>query len=320
VNRAPGLPPAGDREPPLLATTGLGKRYRRPGGGVVTALQEVDFEVRSGRSVGVVGETGSGKSTLLRLLLRLEPATSGEIRFRGVPTTRLQKEGMRSFRRDVQAVFQDPRSSLDPRERVWRLVTEPAEVGHGFSGVEQRRLAAELLELVDLGADRLERRPGSLSGGECQRVAIARALSARPAVVLLDEPVTSLDVSLRGLVLNLLRRLSAQRSCTYVVVSHDITAICYLAAYVYVLLRGLVVEEGPTAEVVSNPLHPYTRLLVEAAGSARAAAGDQVLREGAPGRCPFLSRCPVAVDACRRSMPVLATRAERRVRCHHWPA
>lgn len=308
---------------PLLTAESVVKRYRKAAldGQWLTALQDVSIEVRAGRSIGVVGESGSGKTTLLRLLLHLERPTSGEIRFRGEPTSHFGTQKMRRLRREIQAVFQDPRSSLDPRDRVWRLVTEPAEVSLEISRSEQLRLAEEMLDLVDLPSSYLHRRPAELSGGECQRLAIARALSSGPSVVMLDEPVTSLDASLRGLVLNLLRRLSRERGCTYVVVSHDVTAIYYLTNHLYVIYRGMVVEEGPTVEVVSRPLHPYTRLLVGSVNAPLSFAGDEALRPDLPGRCPFLSRCSEAMPQCSGEMPpVTKPRAEEHhVRCYLWP-
>jgi oligopeptide/dipeptide ABC transporter ATP-binding protein len=316
-----GRPPSAP-DGPILEASGVVKHFghgRRPD--TVIALREVDLDVRSGTSIGIVGESGSGKTTLLRLLLNLERATRGEVRYEGRPLDRLAADEERRYRRNVQAVFQETRSSLDPRDEVWELVAEPAAVGLGIGRKQQQALAARMLDVVGLPAGYASRRPSQLSGGECQRVAIARALSSEPEVVVLDEPVTALDVSLRGMILNLLRDVAASRGATYVVVSHDITPIYFLTERLYVLYGGYVIEEGPTAEVVAAPRHPYTELLIRSVDEPLEHVGEEMLRPDREGSCPFLSRCPHARPECEGIMP--GFRAPdgdgHRVRCYLWP-
>jgi oligopeptide/dipeptide ABC transporter ATP-binding protein len=312
-------PPAAEH---LLAAAGVTKHFPAGGrrGQSVTALQSVTVRVEPGVSVGMVGESGSGKTTLLRVLLGLERPSDGVVTFRGHLVAELGRQHRQQFHREVQAVFQDPRSSLDPRNRIWAAVTEPAAVSGNLGRAQRRELAAALLESVDLPAAFLDARPGALSGGEAQRVAIARSLSSQPQVVVLDEPVTSLDASLQGLVLNLLRRLSEEAGVTYVVVSHDITAIYHLTQYLYVLYGGLVIEAGATEQVVQAPRHPYTALLVSAVQQLRDQPGQDALREQRPGSCPFLSRCPKAMPECAGPLPELAdpTGGDHLVRCLLW--
>ncbi|HEX5293339.1 MAG TPA: ABC transporter ATP-binding protein [Streptosporangiaceae bacterium] len=306
----------------LLAATGVTKHFpassRR--GQPVTALRSVSVGVEQGVSVGMVGESGSGKTTLLRTLLGLERPSDGEVTFRGTPLADLDRPRRQQYHREVQAVFQDPRSSLDPRERVWAAVTEPAAVSGKLGRAQRRDLAASLLESVDLAAPFLDARPGALSGGEAQRVAIARSLSSQPQVVVLDEPVTSLDASLQGLVLNLLRRLASEAGVTYVVVSHDITPIYHLTQYLYVLYEGMVIEAGATDRVVRSPRHPYTELLVSAVQRLRDQPGQDALRAPRPGSCPFLARCPKAMPQCAGPLPELAdpSGGDHLVRCLLW--
>jgi oligopeptide/dipeptide ABC transporter ATP-binding protein len=311
--------PAADN---LLAAVGVTKHFRASSrrGQPVTALQSVTVRVDQGVSVGMVGESGSGKTTLLRILLGLERPSDGTVTFRGSQLADLDHQRRQQYHREVQAVFQDPRSSLDPRDRVWAAVTEPAAVGGKLGRTQRRQLAAGLLESVDLSAPFLDARPGALSGGEVQRVAIARSLSSKPRVVVLDEPVTSLDASLQGLVLNLLRRLSEEAGVTYVVVSHDITPIYHLTQYLYVLYDGLVIEAGATDQVVRAPRHPYTELLVSSVEQLRDQPGQEVLRAQRPGSCPFLARCPKALPECAGPLPELADPGggDHLVRCLLW--
>jgi peptide/nickel transport system ATP-binding protein len=307
---------------PYLAAVSVSKHYRvgHWGGDVVTALDDVSVEVVPGTSVGVVGESGSGKTTLLRLLLLLERPSEGTVDVAGEDARHLGGDEIRDFRRSVQAVFQDPRSSLDPRERVWQLVTEPAAVTLGLDRAARRRLANSLLDKVHLSQSYMERRAGELSGGECQRVAVARAISSSPRVIVLDEPVTSLDASLRGLVINLLRDIAIEAGGTYVVVSHDVVPVYLLTDYVYMLYRGRVVEEGPTEEVVASPLHPYTKLLIGAVEKPLASIGEEMLRPDIRGSCPYLTRCPSAISECQGPMPPVAEPMgpKHRVRCYLW--
>ncbi|OUZ08507.1 hypothetical protein BHE97_12545 [Aeromicrobium sp. PE09-221] len=241
----------------------------------VPALAGVDVSVLRGRSVGIAGESGSGKSTLLKLLLALDRPTSGSVRFEGVDLNSLGGAGMKQYRSRVQAVFQDPSGSFNPRQRIGSIITEPLATRQSLSSSERVDHGETLLRSVDLPAGFISRYPHELSGGQKQRVAIARALGCGPEVVLLDEPVTALDISVRGAILNLLKRKATDSGVTYVVVSHDLSAIFHLTDYLYVMRRGIVVESGPTVQLVADPRHPYTRRLVDSIGDPLAGYHDR---------------------------------------------
>ncbi|WP_158369940.1 ABC transporter ATP-binding protein [Cellulosimicrobium cellulans] len=230
--------------------------------GATRALDGVSVRVEAGRSVGIVGESGSGKSTLLRQLLALDSPTAGEVRYRGEPLARRDRHLLRRLRADVQPVFQDPRSSLDPRMRVGAVVAEPLR-SLKVPG-DHRERVAEVLGAVGLDPDVAARYPAQFSGGQRQRIAIARALAPRPSVLVADEPVSALDVSVRGQVVDLLQRLAAEQGLTLVLVSHDIAIVGRLCERTVVLHHGRVVEEGPTASVLADPQEAYTRRLLAA--------------------------------------------------------
>jgi oligopeptide/dipeptide ABC transporter ATP-binding protein len=324
----PASPGPGDQLP-ILAAAGVTKTYHdRSSGGRrerIVAADSIDLEVRRLRSVGIAGESGSGKTTIMRLLLQLEQPSSGCITFNGVPLNDLDAAATTSYRRTVQAVFQNPVASLDPHDRLWKSLTEPAALAGGkMTRRDRTEMSGQLLAEVGLPEAYAQRRPQQISGGEAQRVAIARALSCDPQVVLLDEPVTSLDVSLRGRVLTLLAERGESRGITYVVISHDVTALSWLTAYMYVMYRGIVVEQGPTGSLLSQPLHPYTELLVRAGlGTGRADAAPwagQLPRASPPATghgCPFRARCPIAIERCAE-VPAIISSADqaRAVRCH----
>ncbi|MFG1695257.1 ATP-binding cassette domain-containing protein [Nonomuraea sp. NPDC049309] len=251
---------------PLIEVTGLTRVYRRPRtsltkpGAEVRALRDVSLTVHRGERFGIVGESGSGKSTLLRLLCGLDRPTSGSIRFDGREITGLPERRLRFLRENLQIVFQDPLSSLDPRMRVRDLIAEPL-VALGLP-VDGR--VTELLEAVGLPADAAERYPHQFSGGQRQRIAIARALAPRPAVLVADEPVSALDVSVRGQILNLLTDLADELGLTLVFVSHDLSVVRHVCETVAVMRQGEIVETGPVDDVWAAPAHPYTRALLEA--------------------------------------------------------
>lgn len=307
-------------EPPIIQATRVGQRYvsGRASSRVVVALDQVDFQLIQGASVGIVGESGSGKTTLLRLLLNLEEPTKGTVLYRGAEMDSLTSSSRREFHSKVQAVFQDPRTSLNPRMPIWKSITEPATVARGLSKTAQMGLARRLIKSVDLPESYLTRRPTELSGGESQRIAIARAMSSEPDVIILDEPVTSLDASLRGLVLNLLREKATEQKANYIVVSHDITPIYFLTTYLYVLYQGRVVEEGPTVDVVNNPAHPYTKQLIAAVDHPLQDSGEEDLNTHSDAGCPFILRCPDAIVLCARvaPRPTSAPSGVQKVRCH----
>lgn len=243
----------------ILELHDAGFRYRRAS---APALQGVSLSVEPGRSVGLVGESGAGKTTLLSLLLGLSTPTTGAILFDGTPLDRRDRGRMREFRRSVQTVFQDPYSSLDPRQSVGRIVAEPLRSLRIASAAEARERVAAALREVALPADAAERYPHEFSGGQRQRIAIARAIVSRPRVLLADEPVSALDVTTRIQIIELLAELAEREGMTVVMVSHDLGVVASLCEQTVVLQGGRVVEQGPTAEVLRSPADPYTRRLL----------------------------------------------------------
>lgn len=247
---------------PLLRVQGLSRSYL---GGQVRALEGVTLELERGRTLGILGESGSGKSTLVRLLLGLLRPHAGQIHYDGVELAALERKGLKDLKRRVQAVFQDPTGSLDPRLTVERSLAEPLRI-HGWRSAQAiRGRIEEALDSVELSRAQLGKRPSQLSGGECQRVAIARALVLNPELVVLDEPVSSLDLIVQAQILNLLLKLQVQKGLAYILVSHDLKVIRHLSHDVLVLKDGRVCEAGPCDKVFESPSHPYTRLLLETA-------------------------------------------------------
>lgn len=258
---------------PLLQVENLAKDYTLPreklfeAPGKVQALRGVSFTVTAGRSLGIVGESGSGKSTLARLVMALDQPTAGSVRLLGRDLHRLPREELRRARRDFQMVFQDPYGSLDPRQPVQRIVSEPLDA-QGVARDEQHRRAGEALEAVGLRASDLGKFPHEFSGGQRQRIAIARALITRPRLIVADEPVSALDVSVQAQVLNLMQDLQAEFGITYMLISHDLAVVHHLCDEVAVLWQGRIVEQGPPERLFAAPEHPYTRTLLEAVPEA----------------------------------------------------
>jgi peptide/nickel transport system ATP-binding protein len=255
---------------PLLVIDHVSKQYRLPrehllsAAPVVQALDDVSFTLQPGRSLGIVGESGSGKSTLARLVMALEAPTHGRVILDGQDLNTLSPAELRRTRSKVQMVFQDPYGSLDPRRTVGQTVAEPLAVLHGASRTEQRARAAEALEAVGLRAADLAKYPHEFSGGQRQRVAIARALITRPKLIVADEPVSALDVSVQAQVLNLMQDLQDQFGVTYLFISHDLSVVDLVCDEVVVLQAGRIVEQGPPARLFQRPEHPYTQRLLAA--------------------------------------------------------
>jgi peptide/nickel transport system ATP-binding protein len=255
---------------PLLQVDAVTKRYTLPRPSLlsaapqVQALGGVSFTLHAGRSLGVVGESGSGKSTLARLVMALEPPSSGQVRLNGVDLHTLDAAALRRARTQLQMVFQDPFGSLDPRRTVLQTVAEPLAVLHGASKAEQRERAAESLAAVGLGPGDLAKYPHEFSGGQRQRIAIARALITRPQLIVADEPVSALDVSVQAQVLNLMQDLQDQFGVTYLFISHDLAVVDLVCDEVIVLNQGLIVEQGSPDQLFTDPQHPYTRRLLAA--------------------------------------------------------
>ena len=257
------------QSPFLLEIRDVTRRYTLPRESLfnppaeVQALRGVTLTVTAGRSMGIVGESGSGKSTLARLVMALEAPSSGSICFEGRDLNALSANELRAARRDFQLVFQDPYGSLDPRRPVWRTVAEPAAALEGAKRAQQRERAAATLESVGLRADALDKFPHEFSGGQRQRIAIARALITKPKLIVADEAVSALDVSVQAQVLNLMADLRDEHGVTFLFISHDLAVVSHLCADVAVMKGGLIVEQGPVRQVLREPAHEYTRTLLE---------------------------------------------------------
>ncbi len=264
------LPDSIAQAPNLVDVIDVFKHYTLPRESVtkrpeaVRAVDGVSLSIAAGNSFGLVGESGCGKSTLARLVMALEPPTSGAIRFRGDDLHELTTDELRQRRRHFQMVFQDPFGSLDPRQRVERIVAEPVDALEMVSRDERRGRVVEALEAVGLKSSDLGKYPHEFSGGQRQRIAIARALITRPALIVADEPVSALDVSVQAQVLNLMHDLQTEFGVTYLFISHDLAVVEYVCAEVAVMYGGKIVERGVTTEIFANPQHPYTRTLLDA--------------------------------------------------------
>ncbi|GAB4172472.1 MAG: ATP-binding cassette domain-containing protein [Thalassobaculales bacterium] len=312
---------------PVLETAALTRHYRLPRQRLfqppehVYALNGVSLTVVRGRNLGVVGESGCGKSTLARVAVGLDRPTGGAVKLLGQDPYTLPREALRRLRRHVQMVFQDPYGSLDPRRSVGWSVAEPLG---GMAPAERRQRAAETLAEVGLRPGDLDKYPHEFSGGQRQRIAVARALVTRPDLIVADEPVSSLDVSVQAQILNLLHDLSARHGVTFLFISHDLAVVATLCAEVAVMYLGRVVEQGDTRTVFDRPLHPYTIALLEAvpravAGSRRRPPlpGQAPVQTSLPAGCAFAPRCARADDLCRAEVPALRPLDSRLVACHH---
>ena len=279
--------------------------------GWVRAVDGISFEVRRGQTLALVGESGCGKTTTAKLVLRLERPTSGSISIDGQDIHALAGQELRQFRMQVQAVFQDPWSSLSPRMRVRDIIAEPLVVNKRVSRAEARERVLELLNDVGLRPEQADLFPHEFSGGQRQRIAMASALSVAPALIVLDEPVSALDVSVQAQIMNLLRDLQVQHNVSYLMVSHNLATVRYLAHEVAVMYLGEIVERAETDDLYEQPLHPYTQALFSAALPAHPALQrDEVILEGEvpsplnpPSGCRFHPRCPFAKDICVEVAP-----------------
>ena len=312
---------------PVIAATDVvrthgarGGMWRRGGG--VAALRGVSVELRAGEILGLVGHSGAGKSTLARVLALLERPDAGEVRYGGVRVDHLPAAAQRPLRRGVQIVFQDPGATLDPLQRVFAAVAEPLTVHRLHEGPMRSRRVDDLLAAVGLGGDGdlLARYPRELSGGERQRVAIARALACEPRALILDEPVSALDVSVRNQVLNVLVELRARLGLAILLIAHDLALVAEVCDRVAVLLAGRVVEVGPAEDVMLRPLHPHTTFLVQAtmggvdAGSGEPPPGGQAA--GVPSPCPLRGACGAATELCEVEPELRQHHDEHRVACY----
>ncbi|MCB1428886.1 MAG: ATP-binding cassette domain-containing protein [Nitratireductor sp.] len=292
------------------------------------AVRGISFSVKPGRTLGIVGESGSGKTTSAMAAVNLVQASGGEVIFEGDDILRLDPEEMRQRRRHLQVIFQDPYSSLNPRERVGAIVREPLDLMMpGLSRAEKEARVAELFTLVGLRPDQMALFPHQFSGGQRQRISIARALATHPRLIVCDEPVSALDVAIQAQILNLLRRLQAELTLSYLFISHDLGVVQYICDEIAVMYLGQIVEYADRKTLFAAPRHPYTAALLEAAPSLSrrksggyrrlaVARGDPPSPLNIPQGCAFVTRCPHAQEKCRIESPALRQDGGSKVACH----
>ena len=295
----------------------------------VKAVQNVNVEISPGETVGLVGESGSGKSTLGRLILKLLEPTEGKVYFDGRDLSALGRAELRALRREMQLVFQDPYASLNPRMRVRSIVGEGIEIHKLARGKEKENRIVELLNMVGMGADAMDRFPHEFSGGQRQRIGIARALAVNPRFLVLDEPVSALDVSIQAQIINLLQDLQEKLNLTYLFIAHDLRVVEHISNRVAIMYLGKIVEIASRDEIYLRPHHPYTRALLSAIPTVDTAhkperiklPGEMPSPMNPPPGCAFHPRCPYAKDVCRTLEPKLETgRGGHAVACHVFPA
>jgi oligopeptide/dipeptide ABC transporter ATP-binding protein len=314
----------------IIEADGLIKHFQAKRGlfggsqGVVRAVDGISFRIEPGQTLGVVGESGCGKTTTAKLVLGLEAPSGGHIRFEGRDLTALDTAGRRHYRKSVQAVFQDPYASLNPRMRISQIIAEPLVTNENVAADAVRRRVLELLDLVGLPARAADFFPHEFSGGQRQRIAIARALSLSPKLIVLDEPVSALDVSIRAQILNLLRDLQAQLGVSYLFIAHDLAAVAHMSHTIVVMYLGKIVESGEARQLALSPRHPYTEALFSAAlPSHPDERREEIILSGEvpsplnpPAGCRFHPRCWQAMAQCGEREPPLAGVENRLVACH----
>jgi oligopeptide/dipeptide ABC transporter ATP-binding protein len=315
---------------PLFEARGLTKHFPVGGGilgrgkGMVRAVDDIAFAIEPGRTLGVVGESGCGKTTTAKLVLRLEKPTAGQILFEGQDVAGLEGQDLQRYRKSVQAVFQDPYASLNPRMRVDSIIAEPLITHERLDDAAVAARVAGLLDVVGLPARSKDLFPHEFSGGQRQRIAIARALALSPRLVVLDEPVSALDVSIRAQILNLLRDLQKELGLAYLFIAHDLAAVAHMSHVIAVMYLGRIVEMGESERVATSPQHPYTQALFAAALPAHpdeqreeiVLAGEVPSPLNPPAGCHFHPRCPKVMARCSREDPRLKRSHSREIACH----
>jgi oligopeptide/dipeptide ABC transporter ATP-binding protein len=293
--------------------------------GVVKAVDGISFQIREGETYSLVGESGCGKTTTAKMVLLVETPTAGDIKFQGKNLRQFNAAEHREYRASIQAVFQDPWSSLNPRMRVGSIIMEPLLTNRRLSRGEAKEQLETILQDVGLHGFQAEYYPHEFSGGQRQRIAIARALSLRPKVIVLDEPVSALDVSIRAQIMNLLRNLQERYGVSYLLIAHNLATVRYMSHWMGVMYLGKIVEEAPTRELFNNPMHPYTKALISASLPAHPdVQGEEIVLTGEvpsplnpPSGCTFHPRCPFVMDHCSEVVPELRELApQHRVSCH----
>ncbi len=293
-------------------------------GAVVRAVDGISFTVAEGETLGVVGESGCGKTTTAKLVLGLEDPTGGTMRFDGKDLQTMDTAGRRHYRRSVQAVFQDPYASLNPRMRIGAIISEPLITHEDLPAATVRARVLELLDLVGLPARSADLFPHEFSGGQRQRIAIARALSLSPRLIVLDEPVSALDVSIRAQILNLLTDLQDRLGVSYLFIAHDLAAVAHMSHQIIVMYLGKIVESGPAIALAQDPRHPYTQALFSAAlPNHPDDRREEIILQGEvpsplrpPAGCHFHPRCPMAMPRCSTDVPTLRPVGDRQIYCH----
>lgn len=281
--------------------------------GYVKAVDGISFRIRCGQTLGLVGESGCGKTTVARSLVRLVPATAGDVIFDGVDVLAADKAALQQLRRQMSVIFQDPYGSLNPRMTIGNIIGEPLRIQGGICGGELIEKVASLLSKVGLSGDCINRYPHEFSGGQRQRIGVARALALGPRLVICDEPVSALDVSIQSQILNLLKDLQDEFGLTYLFIAHDLAVVEFFCDIVVVMYLGRIVEQASAEQLYSNPLHPYTRMLMSAIpqvdpadrGKRKALKGEVPSALNPPKGCAFHTRCPLAEDNCLKRFPGL---------------
>jgi oligopeptide/dipeptide ABC transporter ATP-binding protein len=333
------LPPdPGNDAEELVRVENLVKYFPVRGSGLISrtvahvqAVDGVSLSIRRGQTLGLVGETGCGKSTLARCIAGLIPVTAGKVYFEGQDITNLSRRAMQPYRREIQMIFQDPYGSLNPRRRVGSIIGDPFAVHNTATGNERKKAVQDLMARVGLNPEHYNRFPAEFSGGQRQRIGVARALALRPKLIICDEPVSALDVSIQAQVLNLLADLQADFGLSYLFIAHDLEVVRHVSESVTVMYLGRIAEQGPSDQVYGHSRHPYTAALLSAAPAAdpdAAAQRQRIILTGdvpspinPPAGCRFHPRCPKAQNLCTTTEPALETKAgdppSHRTACHY---